>query len=256
MKKKMLPVLGMVLALVTFQPRPAVAIGFPVIDIANLVQSLIAAVQMIQQVVNSATQIQNQFAQLQAKAQSLQGLGQNAFNGSLNMLGNNFAQINGVINSMEGIGYTVNNIGAQFDAMFPDNINFQNVNIADFENMFQNWSNELAKASKSAMNAQSVISNVQNNNAQMQQILAMSSNNQGEVRQLQAQNQALSVLGRQLNDITTVLASTGRVTATAAAESAGQKIANTERKRRAIANYGVLQPPTNPLQAFPAAFQP
>lgn len=130
---------GIIFALaITFASTSVVAQGFPVLDAANLIQSIEAVYQYYQQIQNTIEQVQNTYKQIEQAAQQmrsinfddLKNLGNN-FNG---MADNPFEFITGVRNSAQDITKSVNKqmnkINDLQDALKKKSIKFGNVDFS------------------------------------------------------------------------------------------------------------------------------
>lgn len=190
----------------------------PVIDRASIRQT--AAIDL-----DIGTQITNEIQSLQYQLKQLQTLTDvSSFDSANKNLNSQLNQLNSILNSVKGINYQLGDIDAQFKKLFPTDTEWSKKSMDDYSNYLQQWSGELQNASSTAMQTQSVISNVQMNNQQVQQILSQSKDStNGEVTELQSMNQMLSVIQNQLGDLTSTTAASSRLAATAAAEAQSQQ---------------------------------
>ncbi|AWK88608.1 type IV secretion system protein [Azospirillum thermophilum] len=219
------PLSAVLLSTLAFHTLPAKAQGIPVIDVS-------AIAQMITQVSNQVQQISNQVRMIENQARSLQTLGGGNF-GELNgNLTQQVGQLNAVMNRVQGIGYQLGGIEQEFNQLFPAGTDWQSVPTEDVTPYYQRWSAQLQDASRTAMDSQGVVRNVQRNVSAAQGILADAQASDGEVRQLQATNEMLALLATQLGDMTMTMATTGRVTASAAAAAQAKADAEDELRRR------------------------
>lgn len=228
------PLSALLLSALVFHTLPAHAQGIPVIDVS-------AIAQMITQVANQMEQISNQVQMIENQARTLQTLGGGSF-GELNgNLSQQVGQLNAVMNRVQGIGYQLGGIEQEFNQLFPPGTNWQSVPTQDVAPYYQRWSSQLQDASRTAMDSQGVVRNVQRNVSAAQGILADAQASDGEVRQLQATNEMLALLATQLGDMTMTMATTGRVTASAAAAAQTRSDVEAELQRR------FLNPPPVPV---------
>lgn len=222
MRKRLSAVLVSTLA---FHALPAMAQGIPVIDVS-------AIAQMITQVSNQVQQIANQVRMIENQARSLQTLGGGNFGELTRNLAQQAGQLDAMMSRVQGIGYQLGGIEQEFNQLFPPGTNWQSVPTRDVAPYYQRWSAQLQDASRTAMDGQGVVRNVQRNVSAAQGILADAQASDGEVRQLQATNEMLALLATQLGDMTMTMATTGRVTASAAAAAQARSDANRELLRR------------------------
>jgi len=99
---KKIAVLSLAVLIVVFAPaRPAGA--FPVIDVANLIQNTLAAIQQLKEIDNQISQIRNQARSLENEARNLRGL-------NFNVVADLRAateQVNQLIRQAQGIAFEV-----------------------------------------------------------------------------------------------------------------------------------------------------
>jgi len=229
----------------TLQPA-AVLPGYaawPVIDYANLSRNTVTSIQMVQDVIHQVTQIQNQLNQYMAQLQSLQSLDQLTFRQVKVLIQANTDELNRVLNDMDAIGYSLNQIKTQYHDLFPQDNDFSGVDLAGYEEYYREWNKELNESARTAMESQAVIERSKQYNQEAAEILARSTGAEGEVRQLQAQNQMLGMMSSQIGDLTQILATSGRVAATAAARSAAEKAVDQELNRRSSEGYNDWESP-------------
>lgn len=224
-------------ALIALQmPYSATASGFPVIDISNLTQNLLTAAQTLQQ-------LENQIRQMQTYTSS-------SYYGVNSALGSNYNDLGTLLGQVRGISYNLGNIQRQYEQVFPNQTQWETIDHTQYGQYYKGWNSELSNSASTAMQAQGVISRIQGNNVRAQEILAQTDGADGEVRQLQAQNQMLGLMSGQLNDVNTTLATSARVTATAAAVSAGTKQNERATAEMLRENYTDIGNPT-PLNKRP-----
>jgi len=222
----------------SFTLPPTLHAVWPVIDAANLSRNTVTSVQMVQDVLHQVTQIQNQIRQYEATLQSLQSLDASTWQQVQSLLRAQTGEFNELFYNLDAIGYNLSQIDNQFNTLFPERTDWEDIDTADFEQYYRDWNTELNESAKTAMKAQASIARVQDYNDEVQAILSRSGGAQGEVRQMQAQNQMLAVINNQLGDLTGTISASGRITATMAAKTAAREEAERELNRRAIENYG------------------
>lgn len=209
------------------------ATGIPVVDVANLSQTMITALNAVTSVANQAVQIANEVKMIQNQLQSLSMLGNSSF-GMLNAnLNNQLSQLDGVLSTVKGVGFQINNVDNQFRTMFPEGTDWSTKDVSQYGGYFEKWSAQVQDSAKTAMQSQGVIENVRRNNLEASNILSQAKGADGEVRQLQAVNQMLGVLAGQMSDMTVALTAGGRSSASIAA--AGQ--AERDAQRALMENF-------------------
>lgn len=224
--------------------------AWPVIDVANLSRNTVTSLQMIQDVAHQVTQIQNQIMQYEAMLQSLKSLDAQAYNQVRVLLQMQTDEYNQLFTDLNTIGYSLGQIDSEFNQLFPQGTDWNNVDYAQFKQYYQDWNKELSKSAHKAMEAQTLVSKTQQYNNEVNDILSRSMGAEGEVRQLQAQNQMTGILSQQLGDLTSTLATSGRLSATLAAKAAAKEDASAEFKRRMINGYGGERTDHRPSQSL------
>jgi P-type conjugative transfer protein TrbJ len=222
---------GSLLAALLAATGPAHGQGIPVFDASTFAQTLITAENAVQQV----TQIANEVTMIQNQMRSLATLGTGSFDTLTANLGGQLAQLNTVMASVQGVSYQIDTIEGQFRDLFPSSRDWSDIPVEQYGAYLQQWSGQLQDATRTAMQSQAVIDGLRLNNTEAQNILAQSQGADGEVRQLQAVNEMLAVLTQQMGDMTTVMATSGRVSASAAAASQAERDAQREFRRRFMA---------------------
>ncbi len=199
--------------------------ALPVIDVANLNRNTVTSIQMVQDVAHQVTQIQNQIRQYEAQLQALRRFDGSSFGAVQGILSGNLRELSGVLRDINAIGYDLNRLRHEYDALFPGGTDWDAVDMAEYESYYREWNQELAASARTAMEAQSVIDRTQAYTDEAAQILARSMAGEGHVMQLQSQTQMLGLMSAQLGDLTSTIAASERVVATAAAVSAKEKAA-------------------------------
>lgn len=94
-------------------PRPAAA--FAVIDVANLIQNTLAAIQQIEQIENQISQIRHQAQSLTNEARNLRGLNFNV----VDELRQSTQRVNDLIRQARGIAFDVEASLREFETLYP-----------------------------------------------------------------------------------------------------------------------------------------
>lgn len=220
----------------SFQPDALAA--WPVIDVSNLSRNTITSLQMVQDVAHQITQIENQIRQYQAMLQSMKSLDSISYNQVRTLTQAQTNEFNDVFYALESIGYSLNRIDGEYNSIYPQGSDWNNISYSDYEQYYRAWNRELSLSAKTAMKAQSSVQRTRAYNDEIAAILARSDGAEGQVQQLQAQNQLLAVMGNQLGDLSGTLASSGRITANMAAQAAAQREADLNMREHAISGYG------------------
>jgi len=190
--------------------------GIPVFDISTFSQALISAQNSFESLTQQATQIKNQMTMIQNQVRTRAMLPHETFNVIVNALMNQTGKLNDLINNAEGMGFKIDNIKVEYGNLFPDSDSWKNQSVSTRREYLNKWNNELNNASITAIKNQNILSKLSSNNEAIQEILSSTKEADGEVRQLQSINQQLAYMSIHLNDITQLLATTGRIITTAA----------------------------------------
>lgn len=233
-------------------PKESHAIGFPVIDIASLVQAVVSAVNMIQSVINQVTQIKNQIDQIDLKNISLHFLDDNQFNTVRELADNTKDNFQNLINDSYGIGFNIDNIRDEVEQTFGNIENWDNVRLDQYTNHFRQWNNQLMNSVMDTMRSQAVVNNLQQSSNEMRMILDQNNSAPGEVSQLQLVNRSLGVLNNQFNGLAQTIISASRLTANHLAQTTSSSQAKLEAKSSLMDNYLDMGPePVNRLRRIP-----
>ena len=233
-------------------PKESHAIGFPVIDIASLVQAVVSAVNMIQSVINQVTQIKNQMDQIDLKNISLKMIEDSVFDDIRTISDIAESNFDELINRSYGIGFDLDTIRDQVQQTFGDIENWDNVRLDQYTNHFRQWNNQLMNSAMDTMRSQAVVNNLKSSSEEMSRILSDNTEAKGEVSQLQLVNRALGVLNSQFGGLAQSIISASRLTANHLAQTASSGQAKLEAKSRLMDNYLDMGPePVNRLRRIP-----
>lgn len=238
------------IGLATLPSEPAHATGFPVVDIANLSQNLITAIQEVMSVANQITSLVHEVNMIQNQIKTLQRLPDSFKSIVDGNLTSSVSDLQSLLGSVNGINYTLNQVQDQYKELFPESGDWESIDMTQMAEMTKQWQKTISNASVTAMQAQSVLARVQTNNQQAQDVLANISGADGEVRQLQGTNAMLGVLNNQIGDLTTTLATSARLTATVQATANAKEQQKQEDYQRRIKNYYSV-PVTSSLSDLP-----
>lgn len=113
---------AVVVALVAFTGQPARATGFPVIDISNLVQSVLTVAKQAQQVTQGTRNLAQQAQQLQHEIDMLRDMARNTAPGKTAAWGDVQAvlgSLSRVLQIGQSIPYTLSNAASAYQQRFP-----------------------------------------------------------------------------------------------------------------------------------------
>lgn len=210
-------------------PIPTPVIDASAIDKAVTLNGLIGKSQKVVSV------LQGQEQSINDLEQSLKEIGNDNYSGvgdNLNAAINALNQLNSNVSS---ISYTLNEVSDNF------NQDYINQNTPDqYQHNLSVWSKQLQDASNQAMQSQSLINNIVDNNQQAKNILNTSkaSNTNSQVGQLQTINEMLGVVNSQMGDVATMTATAGRLAASQASEQQSQA----DLQAQSLQNFVVAPP--------------
>lgn len=200
----------------------ALAAGWPVIDVANLQQSMLQVANMIKQLKNMSEQIQTY------SGEAFGSIGERVFEQQQG--------INAFLRQLNSMGYQIETIQSQFSALFPKN-HLSPTEASTYRRHLLRWQDELRSASLTAMQAQTSVDRIYAQNREIERILTQSQSAGGTVRQLQSTNRLLGAIGIRLTDLATLQATSARLMATAAAVKSAQGSEAQAQQKRFWSNY-------------------
>jgi P-type conjugative transfer protein TrbJ len=206
--------------------------GLPVLDISNLIQSIMTVIQQLQeieamydsvsnldeqigqldtQITNQYTEITNQSEQIANQERSLDMLSNGDWGSYRDLLNGVQSDISSITGSVDSLTYAKNSIQGNYDNIFKKD--YANLNPDQRSQALADINNSMHEVTYNAMRAQAVVERIAGSSQKAKDILAQSEAADGEVRQLQSLTQMSSLTVSSLNDLVTVSATTGRVIA-------------------------------------------
>ena len=230
--KKILIVFLMTLMFVFPVSRSSYAID-AVIDVANLIQSIMKIISMGKNVSNQVSQIAHQYTIIRNQLTQLECLSGNwaSYNNLLRAVGVDLEQLTG---SLDEIGYS-SNIDSKWKNFFPED--FSQLSMDEWDTYISKWDKLLKGVAQNAAVAQKSMGRVQKNTLRAQEVLTKAEAAEGEVAQMQALNQQVALSTAALNDLMTVSATTGRVLASGAAREAAEREVGRAASANLLKNY-------------------
>lgn len=202
-----------------------------VLDGSNLVQTTATAL-------STAQMVSNTIQQINLMRQTLETVNPTTFAGLQTLLNQSQLTYRTLTNNVTALGFALQTVNNSFDAIFPRDKNaWHAARYSDYDRYYGGWNAEITASAKLAARAQSSIMVVEGNNQAIANILSQSAAASGEVRQLQLINQQLALIHGRLGDLVQNIATMGRITATMAASSAGEKLLVREAKLRRRDGY-------------------
>lgn len=189
-------------------PAPALAV-YPVIDVANLTQSLVQSARLLDQINNQVRALQNQETLLQDEARNLQSLGSSP----LPALTADLQQIGGLMDQAQGVGFDLQSVEGAFSRRYPDGYasgtGIPQV-LGDAEARWQ----DARDAFRQTMLMQSaIVRTLPSDTATLGGLVDASQGAAGSLQAQQATNQLLALSIKQQMQIQTLLAAQGRAQA-------------------------------------------
>jgi P-type conjugative transfer protein TrbJ len=202
-----------------------------VVDGSNLVQTTATAL-------STARTVSNMIQQVNLMRQTLQTINPATFAGLEALLTQGQLDYRMLTYDVNALGLALRDVNTGFDRIFPrDKTAWHSARYSDYDRYYGTWNAEITASAKLAERAQSSVLLVETNNRAVATILAQAAVANGEVRQLQLINQQLALIHARLGDLVGNIATLGRVTASMAASSAGEKLLLREAKLRRRDGY-------------------
>lgn len=237
-------VASLAIAAITGVRAPARA-QVAVLDGSNLVQTTATAL-------STAQMVSNMIQQINLMRQTLETVNPTSFTGLQTLLGQSQLTYRTLTNSVTALGFELQAVNNSFDRIFPeDKTAWHAARYSDYDRYYGGWNAEITASAKLAARAQSSITVIEANNQAIANILGQSAAANGEVRQLQLINQQLALIHARLGDLVQNIATIGRITATMAASSAGEKLLVREAKLRRRDGYTNRGQPSRVLNRLP-----
>jgi type IV secretion system protein TrbJ len=185
-------------------PQPTRGIGFPVIDITNLVQNVVTAVQAtlsvaqeVQSVVNQGQQLYQQVQQLQNEIQMLQNMNVNSLTagtvawGDLQRILNSLGQ---AVQTGLSLPYTLTNVSTAFQQRFPGY-----VPPTDWSAAYDSWSTTALDTLRGTLAAAGQnVSDAASLQSALQALRSSNDSAQGRLQAIQIGNQIASLTVEEL----------------------------------------------------------
>ena len=219
----------------------ASATGIPVFDGGNFANMLINATNQATQISQQVNQINQAIRGNGLSEQMLRQVGISHYSGIISQMSKQTSDLNKVIQASNSLKQSVGQVQAEFKALYPNAQSYKNKTPDQMLSDFGKWSNQLQNANATAMQAQASVSAIADRNVKIGNVLSESAGAAGAstVSQIQGTNQLLGVLGQQMNDLHSVLATGQRATMEAQAQAQAEKDAmRSDWKNRNTSNLG------------------
>lgn len=191
MKKLLLSAIVAISTCVAFVPA---ARAFPVIDIANLIQNTLAAIQQISQIENQVEQVTNQATSLANEAKNLSNLPYSV----VEQLRASTEQVNQLLNQARGIAFDVSNSIQQFETLYPEAYSAAMSNNALAADTLKRWQNSLSALQTTIRVQSQATQNFASDQSALTELVSRSQSAEGALQATQVTNQLLALHARQM----------------------------------------------------------
>jgi len=197
------------------QQTPPAAAQIPVIDPANLAQSITQVTHMVQQLRNQVQQIEQASAMLRQNPLQLSP-----------ELSASISEARALFNSVQGVAFEARQLGEDLRTLYPET--WENFNLDEVLGQSDQWMAESRRSLERAMAAEArAAASIERTQGAIDRALQSSGGAEGQTGAIQAGNQLLGIQASQLAEIHTLLIAQGRALETERLE----RIAREERAR-------------------------
>lgn len=194
----------------------------PVIDPANLVQSILQAAHMLQQINNQVRQIEQATAMLRQNPLQLSP-----------ELSQSIGEARQLFESAQGLAFEVEQLGEDIRALYPET--WEEFDLDQLSTQSDRWMEESRQSLERAMQAEAnAVRSIERAQGHIDQALQSSGASDGQTGAIQAGNQLLGVSASQLAQIHALLAAQGRALQTERMERLSREQRAQEIQRRAF----------------------
>lgn len=215
-----------------------------VIDRTNLVQNILQAARILEEINNQLVQIQQFVQMLEYDARNVASLPFSV----LAPLLDSFNRITGLMSQAQGILYTIESVEQQFERFYPSLIDAASPDAQLFADARTRWEHSRA-AFRQTMSVQSrIVTDLAGDQAEMAALVNQSQAATGILQATQAGNQLVALQTRQLAATQALLAAQGRAEALEMARRAAAEEQAREQYRRFLGTPSTYVP--TPVQVF------
>lgn len=217
-------------ALVAVPVLPAHA-QLPVIDPANLAQSIIQAAHMVEQISNQVTQLRNQARMLARNPLQLSP-----------ELSRSIDEARALFETAEGIAFDIRRIGADLEALYPQT--WEDFDLEGVLRQSDRWMRESRASLQTAMEMEArAAQSIGQSRERIATALGSSASAEGQTSAVQAGNQLLGIQASQLIEIHALLIAQGRALEAERMERLAREERAGEIRRRAFPSARRDAPP-------------
>lgn len=217
---------------VTVAPARDARAQIPVIDPANLAQSITQVAHMVEQLRNQVQQIEQASAMLRQNPLQLSP-----------ELSQSIGEARALFQSVQGIAYEADQLGDQLRTLYPQT--WEEFDLARVLSQSDAWMNESRQSLQRAMAAEAhAAQRIEQTQGRINRALQSSGAAEGQTGAIQASNQLLGIQASQLAEIQTLLIAQGRALETERLERIAREARAREIQRRAFPteSSGTLTP--------------
>lgn len=204
------------------QPTPPAVAQIPVIDPANLAQSITQVTHMVQQLRNQVQQIEQASAMLRQNPLQLSP-----------ELSASISEARALFNSVQGVAFEARQLGEDLRTLYPET--WENFNLDEVLGQSDQWMAESRRSLERAMAAEArAAASIERTQGAIDRALQSSGGAEGQTGAIQAGNQLLGIQASQLAEIHTLLIAQGRALETERLERIAREERAREIQRRAF----------------------
>jgi P-type conjugative transfer protein TrbJ len=222
-------VLALALAFTPAQPARA---QLPVIDPANLAQSLLQVSHLVSQLRNQVQQIEQAAAMLRQNPLQLSP-----------ELSQSISEARALFQSVQGVTFEANQLGEDLRTLYPET--WAEFELEDVLGQSNQWMRESRRSLERAMAAEArAAQSIERTRGRIDRALQSSSSAEGQTGAIQASNQLLGIQASQLAEIHALLIAQGRAIETERMERLAREERAREIQRRAFPTNAGSGPPS------------
>ncbi|MCL4716305.1 MAG: P-type conjugative transfer protein TrbJ [Hyphomonadaceae bacterium] len=204
------------------QQTPPAAAQIPVIDPANLAQSITQVTHMVQQLRNQVQQIEQASAMLRQNPLQLSP-----------ELSASISEARALFNSVQGVAFEARQLGEDLRTLYPET--WENFNLDEVLGQSDRWMAESRRSLERAMAAEArAAASIERTQGAIDRAMQSSSGAEGQTGAIQAGNQLLGIQASQLAEIHALLIAQGRALETERLERIAREERAGEIRRRAF----------------------
>jgi P-type conjugative transfer protein TrbJ len=204
------------------QPTPPASAQIPVIDPANLAQSITQVTHMVQQLRNQVQQIEQATAMLRQNPLQLSP-----------ELSASISEARALFNSVQGIAFEARQLGEDLRTLYPET--WENFDLDEVLGQSDQWMAESRRSLERAMQAEArAAASIERTQGAIDRALQSSGGAEGQTGAIQAGNQLLGIQASQLAEIHALLIAQGRALETERLERIAREERAREIQRRAF----------------------